>query len=344
VTSAYAMAEWDLSKKVQLIGGLRMEHTSLSMKADTVLEGYFDLEELRFIYPVEEVESNSSYFSVLPSLHLNYRPKEQLNLRFAFTRSLRRPNFNETKPGSAVIDFTDLEFNSGNRLLRPSHSYNFDLMGEYFFGNVGMVSIGVFGKVVTDHIFATISADVDQRTGIIFKSYQNADDSYVVGAEFAINRRFDFLPGFLKGFGINANYTYIYSRMNVPGRSEAQPLPRQADHLFNVALFYEHKNIQARLALNYRGAYLMELNLAAVEDSEGNQLLLHDNTDYDIFMDDFLSLDFSASYRVAKRWTVFGDANNLINWPYHLFRGKSTRPVQLEYYSVRGQLGVKFSL
>ncbi len=344
VTSAYAMAEWELSKKIQVIGGLRMEHTQLTMEADTVLEGYFDLEELRYIYPVEQVASTSSYYSFLPSLHLNYRPQEKLNLRFAFTRSLRRPNFNETKPGSAVIDYTDLEFNTGNRLLRPSHSYNLDLMGEYFFGNIGMVSVGVFGKIVTDHIFATISADVDQRTGIIFKSYQNAKESYVVGAEFAVNRRFDFLPGFLKGFGINANYTYIYSRMNVPGRPNAQSLPRQADHLFNVALFYELKNVQARLALNYRGPYLMELNLAAVQDSEGNQLLLHDNTDYDVFMDDFLSLDFSASYQFNKRWTVFGDANNLLNWPYHLYRGKSTRPVQLEYYSVRGQLGVKFSL
>jgi TonB-dependent receptor len=184
-----------------------------------------------------------------------------MNLRFAFTRSLRRPNFNETKPGAPVIDFTNLEFNTGNRLLRPSHSYNFDLMAEYFFGNIGMVSAGVFGKLVTDHIFATMSADVDQRTGIIFKSYQNAETSYVVGAEAQFNRRFDFLPGFAKGFGINANYTYIHSRMNVPGRSKPQPLPRQADHLFNIALFYELHGVQARLALNYRGPYLMELNL-----------------------------------------------------------------------------------
>jgi len=344
VTSAYVMGEWDLSRKVQLIGGLRMEHTALEMEADTVLEGYFDLEQLRYIYPVEQVKSNSSYFSFLPSLHVNYRPKDNLNLRFAFTRSLRRPNFNETKPGAPVIDFTDLEFNTGNRNLRPSHSYNFDLMAEYFFGNIGLVSAGVFGKLVTDHIFATMSADVDQRTGIIFKSYQNADDSYVVGAEAQFNRRFDFLPGFAKGFGINANYTYIYSRMNVPGRSRPQPLPRQADHLFNVALFYELKGVQARLALNYRGPYLMELNLAAVEDSEGNRTLLHDNTDYDIFMDEFLSMDFSASYAINKRWTVFGDANNLLNWQYLLYRGNDQRPVQAEYYSVRGQMGVRFSL
>jgi TonB-dependent receptor len=344
VTAGYVMGEWDLSRKVQLIGGLRVEHTALEMEADTVLEGYFDLEELRFVYPVEQVQSQSSYLSFLPSLHVNWKPNDKMNLRFAFTRSLRRPNFNETKPGAPVIDFTNLEFNTGNRMLRPSHSYNFDLMAEYFFGNIGMVSAGVFGKLVTDHIFATMSADVDQRTGIIFKSYQNADASYVVGAEAQFNRRFDFLPGFAKGFGINANYTYIHSRMNVPGRSRPQPLPRQADHLFNIALFYELHGVQARLALNYRGPYLMELNLAAIEDSDGNRILLHDNTDYDIFMDDFLSMDFSASYQIGKRWTVFAEANNLLNWPFLLYRGNDQRPMKLEYYSARGQVGVRFSI
>jgi TonB-dependent receptor len=344
VAAGYVMAEWEPVRSVQIIGGLRMEYTRLQMEADTVLEGYFNIDSLRYIYPVEAARSSSAYTSWLPGLHVNFRPNDRLNLRLAITRSLRRPNFNETKPGSAVKDFTDLEFNSGNRNLRPSYSWNIDLMAEYFFGNLGMVSLGVFGKVVQDHIFATISADVDQRTGIIYKSFSNADQSYVVGAEVSATRRFDFLPGFLKGFGINANYTYIYSRMTVPGRSRSQPLPRQADHLFNAALFYEHKGIKARLAFNYKGRYLMQLNMAAVEDLEGNRQLLHDNTDYDLFMADFLSMDLSLSYTFRKHWTVFSEANNLLNWPYFIYRGHEGRPVQLEYYSVRGMLGVKFTL
>jgi outer membrane receptor protein involved in Fe transport len=132
--------------------------------------------------------------------------------------------------------------------------------------------------------------------------------------------------------------------MTVPGRSRSQPLPRQADHLFNAALFYEHKGIKARLAFNYKGRYLMQLNMAAVEDLEGNRQLLHDNTDYDLFMADFLSMDLSLSYTFRKHWTVFSEANNLLNWPYFIYRGHEGRPVQLEYYSVRGMLGVKFTL
>jgi len=374
VLASYVMGDWSVAKKkLQIVGGVRFEQTWLEMNADTAYEGfvanryigipgmddeiyisvyndtlaanYFQyLDTTRYYVPVVSANSRSKYRAVLPMLHLNYRVNDRLNIRLAATRSFRRPNFNETKPGSPVQNFTDLEFNTGNRNLRPSYSWNFDLMGEYFFGNVGMVSAGVFYKYVTDHIFATITADVDQRTGIIFKSFENADDSYVVGVELSVNRKFDFLPGFLNGFGFSGNYTYIHSEMNVPGRSRAQPLPRQAAHLFNAAIFYEKHGIQARLAANYKGPYLLELNLAAVDDGNGNPLLLHDNTDYDVFMDDFLSLDLSISYTFKKHWTVFADANNLLNWPYRLYRGNKDRPVQVEYYDVRAQIGVRYSL
>lgn len=374
VLSGYAMGDWSVAKKkLQIIGGVRLEQTWLEMTGDTALEGFYAdryigipgmenevyvpagdpdyrnnymqyLDTTRYYVPVLSANSKSKYLSVLPMLHLNYRANSRLNVRFAATRSLRRPNFNETKPGSPVKDFTDLEFNTGNRNLKPSYSWNFDLMGEYFFGNIGMVSAGVFYKYVTDHIFATITADVDQRTGIIYKSFENADDSYVLGVEVSINRKFDFLPSFLSGFGISGNYTYIHSEMNVPGRSNAQPLPRQAEHLFNAALFYEKHGIQARLAANYKGPYLLELNLAAVDDGNGNPVLLHDNTDFDVFLDDFLSLDLSISYTFKKHWTVFADANNLLNWPYRLYRGNKDRPVQVEYYDRRAQVGVRYSL
>jgi TonB-dependent receptor len=374
VLAGYVMGDWEVAKKkLQIIGGVRLEQTWLEMTADTALAGFYAdryigipgmeyevyvpagnqeyrnnymqyLDTTRYYVPVLNANSNTKYLSVLPMLHFNYRATDRLNIRVAATRSLRRPNFNETKPGSPVKDFTDLEFNTGNRNLRPSYSWNFDLMGEYFFGNIGMVSAGVFYKYVTDHIFATITADVDQRTGIIYKSFENADNSYVLGVEVSLNRKFDFLPSFLSGFGLSGNYTYIHSEMNVPGRSNAQPLPRQAEHLFNLALFYEKHNIQARLAANYKGPYLLELNLAAVDDGNGNPILLHDNTDFDVFLDDFLSLDLSISYTFKKHWTVFADANNLLNWPYRLYRGNENRPVQVEYYDRRAQIGVRYSL
>ena len=345
VFAGYGMATWKISDKLQFIGGVRAEQTQLTMQADTVLEGYFNLDSLRYIYPVEEVSSKSEYLSILPMVHFKYSPVKNSNIRVAATRTMRRPNFNETKPGSPVKDFTNLEFNLGNRELKPSYSWNFDLMGEYFFKNVGLVSAGLFYKHIEDHIFATITADADPRTGIIFKSFDNADNSQLFGAECSVNRRFDFLPGFLSGFGVNGNYTFTHSQMQVPGRPELQPLPRQAKHLYNIALFYENDSIglNVRLALNYKGPYLMELNLAAVQDSSDTIELLHKDTDFDVFMDEFTSLDLSVNYKLSKHITLFAEANNLLNAPFRIYRGKRGRPMQTEYYSIRGLVGIRLS-
>lgn len=341
VIASYGMFEYGLTEKLDIIAGLRAEYTETRLWSDTVFWDQYD-DQVGLI-PASEVSATNNYWSVLPSVHLKYQPTNMSNLRFAFTRSFRRPNFNEMKPGEAIKDFTNLQFLFGNRNLRPTYSWNYDLMYERFFGNVGLASAGVFYKDVRDHIFATNAGDADPAKGIIYKSYRNAEQSWVAGIELQFNRRLDFLPGFLSGFGINSNVTFIRSEMKVPGRPGAQPLPRQADLLFNAALYYETDRLNARIALNYKGPYLIELNLAAVEDPvTGSQELLHQDTDYDIFMDAFTSLDFAANYDVGSKLGLFIELNNLLNAPLRIYRGKEWRVMQVEYYHVRGQAGLRY--
>lgn len=343
VTSAYVMGDYRLTEKINFIGGLRVEYTDVEIKGDTVLWDQFDLTE--FTYPTIEVVSDNQYWAILPMLHMKYSHSNNFNIRSAITRTFRRPNFLEAKPGEPIRDLTNLEFLVGNSNLKPTFSWNFDVMADYYFSKGGMVSAGVFYKHVTDHIFATNTGDADPAKGIIYKSFQNADKSYVLGAEFSVIQRLHFLPGFLKNFGINSNVTLIKSQMNVPGRPESQPLPRQADFLFNAALTYEVEKFSVRLAYNFKGPYLMELNLAAVENNEtGEKELLHLDTEYDIFMDKFSSLDVSFSYTVSDKLTAFCDFNNLLNTPMYTYRGQDFRPVNVEYYSWKGQIGLKLSL
>lgn len=343
VTSVYGMGDYKLSEKINFIGGLRIEYTDAQIIGDTVLWDQFDLTD--FTYPTEEIVSNNEYWAILPMFHLKYAHTENLNFRAALTRTFRRPNFLEAKPGEPVRDLTNLEFIVGNSALKPTFSWNFDLMADYYFKKGGMASAGVFYKHVTDHIFATNTGDADPAKGIIYKSFQNAEESYILGAEFSFIHRFTFLPGIWKNFGLNTNLTLIKSEMKVPGRPESQPLPRQADFLFNAALTYEGDKFAVRLAWNYKGPYLMELNLAAVENNEtGEKELLHLDTEYDIFMDQFSSLDLSMSYNISKKLTAFCDFNNLLNKPMYTYRGQTFRPVNVEYYSWKGQIGVKLSL
>ena len=131
--------------------------------------------------------------------------------------------------------------------------------------------------------------------------------------------------------------------MQVPGRTFSQMLPRQANLLYNIALFYETNSVTTRLALNYRGKYLYELNLAS-QVIDGKTSLVHQNTDYDWFLNETYSLDYSLSIKVTKRLSAFLELNNLLDYPLIIYRGNKDRPVKVEYFGPKGQLGLKYSL
>jgi outer membrane receptor protein involved in Fe transport len=176
------------------------------------------------------------------------------------------------------------------------------------------------------------------------KTFLNADNSFVVGIEAMIDRKFDFLPGFLSGLGINANVTYSYSEMQVPNRPEKQAMTEQAPLLYNIALYYERKKITTRLGLNYRGAFTTDINMAADPDPAANGAPLHTDTDYDLFMGSIYSLDFQFSYQLNKHFSTYLELSNLTDAPYRTYIGRPERPIRTEYYRQKGMLGVKFQL
>jgi hypothetical protein len=52
-------------------------------------------------------------------------------------------------------------------------------------------------------------------------------------------------------------------------------------------------------------------------------------------------LDFSASQRITSKLRIFVELINLTDEPYRVYEGSSDRPVQEEYYSWWGTIGVK---
>lgn len=114
--------------------------------------------------------------------------------------------------------------------------------------------------------------------------------------------------------------------------------------LVNFALFYEgSKGLKIRGALNYTAGFLMEVNTSAVSEDGETIRLLHDDTDYDVFMRYKWSLDVSASYKLTKYMLIYSELSNLLNQPLYIYRGEEFRPMQVEYYSIRATLGVKFN-
>ncbi|MFN8300515.1 MAG: TonB-dependent receptor [Chitinophagales bacterium] len=340
-TAGYLMGDFRIGRKFNIVTGLRLENTNMHVESDTLSSKYaIDTASGTVYYPGERRYSDIKYLAILPAFNFTYAITNNMNLRAAVSRTYHRQNFAEVKPGYAVIKYSEFEFVFGNPNLKPAYSYNFDLMYEYFWGNKGLFTVGTYFKYITDHIFVTTQADFDPRTGIVYKAPTNAGKSWVFGVEANIQRKMDFLPGGWGGIGVSANITYSLSRMQVPGRDNSQAMAEQTPLLYNVALYYEKYGLETRLALNYTGAYLKELNLASVKGLG----LLHKDSDYDIFQGENYSLDFQCAYTFKKHYTVYVEMNNLLDWPYLEFMGNKNRPIRVEYYRQRGQVGFKYEL
>lgn len=314
---AYGMGTYKINDKMTILGGVRLSNTHTKVRGYNVVNN-----------TLTEVENTKDYLAVLPMLHFKYTINDKTNLRFAATRTFSRPNFGDLTPGGTYIE-AENEFKGGNPNLNPTYSINLDLMGEYYFSNVGILSGGVFYKSITDPIFQdSFIGNYNGINGVQFSAPNNGKAAWLGGIELGFNRRFDFLPGFLQYFGTQLNATFMTSEMEKPSGRKVK-LPYQAKELYNIQLFFEKGGFNARLAYNHKGNFAVEY---AEEDL------------YDSYYGKYSNLDFGTSYQINKHFTVFADVNNILNKPliYH-FGENQDRPEQVEYYGVRGNIGVKLN-
>ena len=331
VLGAYLMTDLTI-KKLQIVGGLRFENTNVKYDYNTV---YFDDEgDLDEIIP----ESGSTDYSfILPQVNFRYALNNLTNLRAAATLSYARPNFESIVP-SQEINYQDREGTIGNPNLKPVTAMNLDLMVDHYFGTVGVLSLGVFHKKLDQFIYKQISEQpnyngIDFGQEIELIQDVNGETATLTGVELAYQQNLTFLPGFLAGLGVYANYTYTASdaqlenRLEV-GETETINLPGQAAHVGNFSLSYNLKGFTARVSANYTGNYIDELGEDAGED---------------IFINKRMQLDATANYRLNSNFNVFAEFLNLTNAPFEAYIGDESQFIQREFYSWWSRMGIKFN-
>jgi len=156
----------------------------------------------------------------------------------------------------------------------------------------------------------------------------NGDAADVFGVELNAQANLTFLPGFLKGFSVLANYTYSHSSADAQFRKDLR-LPGQATHTANASLSYAIAGLTVQGNLNYNGSYTETLGA---------------NAEQDIITDSRTQIDANASYRINKRFTVYCEAQNLTNAPKRMYFGQENQMYQKQYYSFWGRAGIKFRL
>lgn len=319
IAAGYAMAELYLGERLMLLPGFRYEHTETDYRAFQLL--FNDEGDLAGVSPID---GKNDYNFIMPALHARYRVGKDINLRAAVTRTLSRPNFVDVVPFQLILE-EDGEIERGNPGLDPTGSVNFDILGEHYFQTVGILSAGFFYKRVNDNIF--LSRFEEERNGQEFEVTQpvNGERANLWGVELAFSNQLRFLPGPLDGTGVYTNYTFTDSDARIAGRPDG-PLPGQARHSGNFAVFYEKYGFSGRLSLNYHGRYIEEVG---------------EETTRDIFFDSHSQWDLSVSQRINRRLRLFLDIINMTNEPLRRFEGFRNRPVQEEFYRWWATAGVK---
>ncbi|WP_405565692.1 TonB-dependent receptor [Polaribacter sp. Asnod6-C07] len=329
VYAAYLMANQNLSNKLSVLAGVRLEHTTLTATGNNIL----DEDTLNGTTTKE-----STYTNILPGVHFKYDATDNTVVRFAWTNTIARPNYADITPTLDVVTGDD-EIFVGNPDLEPTTSMNFDLMAETYFNNVGLLSGGLFYKKINDFIYTfqqETSSDFYGAGTTGFDVYQplNGDDASIFGVEFAIQRKLDFLPGFLKNFSLYLNYTYLTSNANGIRNEDGDErddldLPNTAPNMFNGSLAYGGKKFSARVSANFSDAYVDEIGGNAFEDR---------------YYDQQFFLDFNATFAINNNLSIYADVNNITDQPLRYYQGVSDRTMQMEYYGRRITFGLKYDL
>lgn len=347
VTSGYLRFDQKLGDKIDLTAGLRMEHTALDYRGFNWIVDNADDEYGR----LESTGDNkNNYTNWLPSLLLKYTPKKDWNIRASFTETLSRPKYSALIP-NVSYSVVDEEASMGNPNLKPTTAYNFDLSTDYYFESIGLVSLGVFYKrlnnVIVDEVWKSttdpsipaglVNEDGDAPKYEITKPI-NAYDARLFGVEVAYERDFSFIAPALKCIGFYGTYTYTHSstlnhKFEHRSMDDAKDIKMTGspEHTANASLYFEKAGVNVRLSWNTASSFIDELGTVAQLDR------YYDSVNY---------LDLNASYTWGKKskFTVYANATNLLNQPLRYYQGTKDRTMQVEYYGVKINAGVKINL
>lgn len=168
---------------------------------------------------------------------------------------------------------------AGNPNLKPVEADNFDLTAEWYFSNVGSLTFSAFYKTLHGVVTNSTVRQNFTNNGATFPALVttpvNATETgKIKGFEVGYQQTFDFLPGPLKGLGLQANYTYVDSS-GVPQStlSETDPdvaagrvttvdtslLPLQglSKHTVNVTPFFDWGGLSMRATYSWRSDFVL---------------------------------------------------------------------------------------
>lgn len=303
----------------------------------------------------DPVRSNSivaienTYHDVLPSFNGTLQLMgDKLLARVGWAKVMARPDLNLLAPNVTCTlnsgktqfggDGTD-DCTAGNPDLKPYRATKYDFSLEYYPSRDTQLSLALFRTNIDTYVRTGIrTPQVDYfKDGNLFDVTMpvNGQGARTQGIELAGRTALTFLPGWLGGFGVDANYTRMGFKY-APGNEllntldgSVLPYPGLSKNAYNLGLWYDQGPVNARIAYHKRDAYY----------TGGNDVSGNPN-----FRDATAYLDIKLQYRVNKQLTVAVEAKNLTDQAELTYSGALSRPNELAYSGRRYYLSVSYKL
>ena len=302
IHAAYLMGEFTFLRKLHLTGGVRMEDADT--RTTTTWKYGSDLTDSVFI---------NAKTDWLPAVTLIYNITDKFNARFAYSKTLARPDFRELSRTSYynVEDRVEV-YNRG--MLKQSFTNNYDIRLEWYPQPGEVISLSGFIKKFKNPVEMLTVMSADQQN---FRMYSvNLDEATVKGIELNVRKSLGFIApsSFMEDIWFNGNATLIkgdvdYAAIRNEENIRRRPLMGLAPYTVNAGLSYQGNIFGA--SLNY-GRYGRKLIMAG------------DYKKYDQYENPRDELDLQISARLLKeRMEIKFNASDLLQQDVVVYRNCS---------------------
>jgi iron complex outermembrane receptor protein len=368
ITAVYLMGDMRLlaNNRLRISGGVRFERTQDTGYGALInpAAGYIRNSAGQLVlnpdlvaranaqYKSRGDKRDQTYEGYYPSIDASYNVTHNIIARFAYARSIGRPDLSNIIPSTTLPDLNasgPYNITTINASLKPTQVNAYDVSLEYYFAKTGVFSVGAFQKDFSDFVGSAAAqpATVDLlnqlgvpdaqsyvTAGATVTTRFNVGTARVTGVEFNYSQVLDadFMPKWARNFVVYANG----QQMHLEGSTLADfsnfiPASGSWGVKYNAGKF------SAQVNWNYRGRQRL-----AAQTITYNGVGHTDRGFYDYFKPRIYT-DVNFNYLFSKKIGVFLNARNLTNVAQDAQRYGPTTPSWARTYR-REEFGVQYTL
>lgn len=254
IIAGYGLFELPIVRdRLRVVGGVRYEYSLIRLDTgvDATVPGLCPGSQQMCLRRFEELNKNP-----LPGVNVIASPRDDMNVRLSYGKSVARPEFRELAP-TRFPTLIGVPPKQGNPDLVQAEITSYDARWEWFFSPLELLSLGFFYKKLTNPIEPTSFAIPGEGT---IDTWFNSASAHLIGFEFEARKNFGFIHERLRPLSLLTNVTWADSSVEVlPHRVfgtniVTQPTERerrlvgQAPFIVNAAVEYtDPERFTARL-------------------------------------------------------------------------------------------------